>query len=259
MDDRLKNEHNPVDQTALEWLTIVDNYQPADYAEFEERYALATLFFQTGGNKLWKFKSGWLTSTSPCGWYGVTCDDTTGKVAGIELSDNSLVGSIPSELGILSALTSITILSSFELTGSLPTELSRLTDLKRITMRSNYLSGIIPTQISTLRSLTTLDLENNILSGSIPTTLTVLTELQQLSIGGNEIKGSIPADIVDLTNLKTLELDRNQLQGSLPDLSSLRFLEKLDLKTNKLSGDVPVLPDSLQLCDLGTFQRMLKD
>lgn len=119
---------------------------------------------------------------------------------------------------------------------------------------SNYLSGTIPTQISTLRSLTTLDLENNILSGSIPTTLTALVNLQQLSIGGNELKGSIPAGIVDLTDLRTLELDRNQLGGSVADLSSLRFLEKLDLKTNKFTGSVPVLPSSLQVCDLGTFR-----
>ncbi|KAL3927806.1 MAG: hypothetical protein SGBAC_012924, partial [Bacillariaceae sp.] len=130
IEDRLMNAHDPLVQSAFEWLSVVDNYQPVDYAEYEERYAVAAFFFQTGGNSLWNFKSGWLTSTAACGWYGVTCD-SAGKVAGIELSDNSLVGTIPSELGILSALTSVTIVNSFELTGSLPTELSRLTDLKR--------------------------------------------------------------------------------------------------------------------------------
>lgn len=250
MADRLKNEHQPLDTSAQEWLSLVDNYEPSDYAEYEERYALAVFYFQTGGSKLWNFNSEWLTSTSPCTWYGVTCDDQTKKVTSIELSDNSLVGTLSSELGILTSLTSITILNSFELTGSLPTQLSRLTNLKRITMRSNYLSGSIPTQFSTLASLTTLDLENNILSGSLPTTLTTLVALEQLSVGGNEIKGKIPADIVNLTNLKTLEMDRNKLDGALPDLTGLKFLEKLDLKTNKLTGDVPPLPLSLQVCDL---------
>lgn len=119
------------------------------------------------------------------------------------------------------------------------------------------MSGSIPTHISALRGLTTLDLENNILSGSLPTSVTLLTNLQQLSAGGNELKGSIPPAIVNFTNLKILELDRNQMQGTVPDLSGLRFLEKLDLKTNKFSGSVPVLPNSLQICDLGTFHVML--
>jgi hypothetical protein len=142
MEYRLANEHDPLVSSALEWLTAVDNYQPADYAEFEERYSLAALFFQTGGNRLWNFKTGWLTSTTACGWYGVTCT-SAGKVAGIELSENSLVGTLPSELGILSAMTSITIFGSFELTGSIPTQFSRLTNLRRITMSTYSISSAL--------------------------------------------------------------------------------------------------------------------
>lgn len=134
MEDRLKNEHQPLNAVAQEWLSLVDNYKPSDYAEYEERYALAVFYFETGGSKLWKLNTGWLTSTSPCsGWYGVTCD-ANNKVTSIELNDNSLVGSLSSEIGILTALTSITILNSYELTGSLPTQLSQLTDLRRIIM-----------------------------------------------------------------------------------------------------------------------------
>lgn len=133
MEDMLKNEHQPINPTALEWLTVVDNYKPRDYAEFKERYALAVLYFETGGTNLWKFNSGWLTSTVPCGWYGVACD-SNGKVASIEFNNNDLVGTIPTEIGILSTLTSLTMLNCFEMTGNLPSQLARLTNLKRITL-----------------------------------------------------------------------------------------------------------------------------
>jgi len=248
--DRLINAHGPLWQDSARWLFQTDFYQTSGYDELAERYALAVLFGRTSGSNLWNFKGGWLSSSSVCsGWYGIACN-SAGKVVGIELSDNSLVGSLPTELGILSALTSITILNSFELSGSLPTEVSLLTALRQITIRSNYLTGSIPNQISNLQSLTKLDLENNILSGSIPSSIPALINLQQFSAGGNELNGNIPDGIVDLTNLRTLELDGNKLVGTLPDLSLLRSLEKLVLKTNKLSGRVPVLPSSLQFCDL---------
>ena len=53
-------------------------------------------------------------------WFGVTC--SSGSVTQINLYDNSLSGSIPSELGNLADLTTLN-LSNNSLSGVIPSEL----------------------------------------------------------------------------------------------------------------------------------------
>ena len=61
----------------------------------EQRYALAVMYYSTGGSSMdegnvvastWKNETGWLTGDSECTWYGITCDDAgLGKVIRVEL------------------------------------------------------------------------------------------------------------------------------------------------------------------------------
>lgn len=134
----LFDDHAPLWDDAADWLLNSDMYEPEDYSEMVERYALAVLFYRTRGENLWNFKQGWLSANSVCnGWRGINCN-AAGKVTGIELVDNSLVGPMPSEIGILTALTSVTILNSFEFTGSLPKEIASLTALRSLVLRTLY-------------------------------------------------------------------------------------------------------------------------
>jgi hypothetical protein len=135
---KLFDDHGPLWDNAAAWLFNKDMYKPQDYSELVERYALAVLFYRTRGGNLWNLKQGWLSSNSVCsGWHGINCNGS-GKVTEIELVQNSLVGSLPTELGILTALTSITIMNSYELTGSLPSEIASLTALENLTLRTYH-------------------------------------------------------------------------------------------------------------------------
>ena len=63
-----------------------------------ERNALIALYNSTDGSN-WDNNDGWLGSAgTECRWHGITCSAGT-SVWDIRLSENSLTGSIPPELG----------------------------------------------------------------------------------------------------------------------------------------------------------------
>ena len=72
-----------------------------------------------------------------CDWYGIYC--SSGSVSSIKLSNNSLSGNIPAELGNLTNLTILRIFSN-SLTGSIPAELGNLTNLLSLRLNNNSLN-----------------------------------------------------------------------------------------------------------------------
>jgi hypothetical protein len=44
------------------------------YPSLEQRYGLATFYFSTQGS-LWTTKTGWLSASNECAWYGIVCND----------------------------------------------------------------------------------------------------------------------------------------------------------------------------------------
>ena len=68
------------------------------------------------------------------GWVGVSAPGC-GRVAGLDLSDNGLTGSIPAALADLSALTSLDLSGNAGLTGSIPAALLRHTGLTTLDLR----------------------------------------------------------------------------------------------------------------------------
>ena len=55
-----------------------------------DRTALITLYRGTGGDA-WHLKTGWCTDAPLSEWYGVSVDEE-GRVVGLHLSSNNLVG-----------------------------------------------------------------------------------------------------------------------------------------------------------------------
>ncbi|GAB4036001.1 hypothetical protein GCM10028774_27240 [Spirosoma jeollabukense] len=163
--------------TSLTVTTQTPDYQP-----------LADLYNATGGAN-WTNKTGWLTGCSPCGWYGVTC--TNGRVTGLNLINNNLVG-------------------------TLPTSLSALTNLQSLELGANALTGGIPSGIASLTALQTLNLSRTQLGGTIPTSLGQLTQLQNLLLNESALTGTLPASLGNLTQLQNLQLYTNQLSGCFP-------------------------------------------
>ena len=67
-----------------------------------DREALVAIYNATNG-EFWARRQDWL-SNAPIGtWYGVTTNDS-GRVTELDLSENRLVGEVPSELGNLASL-----------------------------------------------------------------------------------------------------------------------------------------------------------
>ena len=72
----------------------------------QDSLALAALFEATNGDD-WGDHSNWFTEPSNyTSWYGVTFNDE-GRVTDINLSENSLNGNIPPEIGNLANLQSL--------------------------------------------------------------------------------------------------------------------------------------------------------
>ena len=102
-----------------------------------EVQALEALYNRTNGSN-WTENTGWMTSDHPCDWFGVYC--ANGHVTGLDLSFNNLTGTIPPQLGNLSALDWLN-LSNNQLSGSLPPQLGNLSNLTYLMLWRNQLSG----------------------------------------------------------------------------------------------------------------------
>ena len=104
--------------------TTTSVFSCADVTEIPtvECEALVALYNGTNGAG-WTDNSGWLTTNTPCSWYGVTC--SAGAVLTIDLSSNQLTGAIPPEIGNLSNLTSLWLYSN-QLTGTVPLEVAQV-------------------------------------------------------------------------------------------------------------------------------------
>ena len=215
-----------------------DSFSCDDVTEIPqaECEALVALYNSTDGAN-WSNNSGWMETTTPCNWYGVTC--SAGHVTGLYLYNNQLSGSIPPELGNLTNLQDLWLQTN-QLSGSIPPELGNLTNLRHLYLYDNQLSGNIPPELGNLTNLRCLSLWTNQLSGSIPPELGNLTNLTHLLLYDNQLSGSIPPELGNLTNLQQLSLALNQLSDSIPpELGNLTNLQELSLALNQLNGGIP--------------------
>ena len=152
------------------------------------------LYDSTDGDN-WNKNIGWLRSADPCSWREVTC--SSGHVVRLEIVLNDLTGSIPAELGNLTALQYLG-LGWNQLTGTIPAELGNLTDLRYLSLNANDLTGSIPAELGNLTALGTLSLEGNNLTGSIPVELGNLTALTDLFLFSNGLSGPVPLPVASL-------------------------------------------------------------
>lgn len=180
-----------------------------------ERDALVALYESTGGSD-WISSDGWLSDAELGDWYGVDTNDQ-GHVTRIVLTENNLVGSIPSELGVLA-------------------------HLSRLSLQRNGLTGEIPPELGRLAGIDTLDLYINGLSGAIPQVLLGLEEVSLLILGFNQLSGPIPPGLGSMPGLERLWLNHNNFSGHVPpELGNLGArLQWLDFQENvALEGALP--------------------
>ncbi len=153
----------------------------------------------------WKFV---IPSENPCSttnpWQGLTCSTSCLSkpcyILSIDLSNVTLVGSLPNSIGGFSSLTYL----------KLP---------------NNYLTSTIPNSIGNLTALTHLDLSTNKLNGYLPSSMQHVIKLQELNLHFNNFTGGIPNWMGSFPDLVTLNLESNELRGTIPP--SLGLLKKL--------------------------------
>jgi len=83
------------------------------------------------------------------------------------VDDNNLEGSIPSAIGSISSLESLSM-SECQLTGDMPTELGQLSSMRLMWFFGNQLSGNIPSEIGGMSNLELFKVHRNDLTGSMP-------------------------------------------------------------------------------------------
>ena len=179
-----------------------------------EREVLVALYSATDGPD-WDDNDNWLSDADIGEWWGVTTDEN-GRVIRLDLSDNELNGTLPSELGRLTSLESLD-LSGNDLKGDIPPTLGDLSNLTKLSLWDNELTDEIPAELSRLANLQILWLDENQLMGSIPAELGSLFNLEALYLQDNQLTGSIPAELANLANLEELFLADNQLTGCIPE------------------------------------------
>eukprot|EP01018_Ginkgo_biloba_P028002 Gb_41584 [translate_table: standard] len=237
----------------------------------------------------------WSPNINFCNWTGIACSLHEQRVVSLDLAGMGLKGSISSFIGNISSLR-ILNLSNNTLHGPIPLELGqKLTNLEELQVWLNQLRGEIPTSLSNCSKLRWLDLSLNLLSGTVPVELGKLvflqclllqnnqfvsqsttalpfltalincsvlekvnldnnhlsyalplsidklsTKLSFLSLANTNIGGNIPPQIGNLTSLTFINLTSNLLSGTLPSsLGRLQNLERLPLGHNKLQGNIP--------------------
>ncbi|CAL9091834.1 unnamed protein product [Musa textilis] len=123
--------------------------------------------------------------------------------------------------------------------GNIPAEIGNLMNLTTIDASSNHLHGIIPPTLGRLSRLERLHLERNQFVREIPATIGNLSSLVELDLSGNYFMGEIPATLGNLSRLDSLLLHTNELYGSIPPSLGKCPLDKLNLASNHLTGEVP--------------------
>jgi len=125
---------------ALQWLQNNTHLESYPISRRLQRFALASLYFSTGGKKRWTKDFGWLSDEDECTWFSTerdlaVCRESEYKV--LSLQANGLQGTIVPEISLLSSLEFVRMGKNI-LTGFLPTTLGSLSGLRELRLCKSF-------------------------------------------------------------------------------------------------------------------------
>ena len=120
--------------------------------------SLESIYANTGG-ATWIRNSGWLASSQPCDWDGVSCVDE--RITHLILPNNGMTGTLPASLSSVQSL-QVLDLSGNDIQGPVPAKYAALTSLDTLNLSDNKLTGALPHQVAILGAqLSNCNLSNN--------------------------------------------------------------------------------------------------
>ncbi|RRT53389.1 hypothetical protein B296_00026317 [Ensete ventricosum] len=153
------------------------------------------------------------------------------KLGLLNLSNNRLIGPLPSSIGNFSSL-QILLLGGNEFAGEIPSRLGLLKQVLKVDMSRNNFSGGIPPQIGDCSSLTYLDLSHNQLAGPIPVRISQLRILSYLNLSWNRLSESIPQEMGSMKSLTSADFSHNDFSGKIPEAGQFAYLNASSFLAN---------------------------
>ncbi|KAJ4842617.1 hypothetical protein Tsubulata_034100 [Turnera subulata] len=192
-----------------------------------------------------------------CSWDGIECDDITGHVISLDLSNSCLYGSINSSCSLfqLFHLRYLNLAGNDFNASLIPSALGHLPNLTHLNLSYSGFSGPIPSSISNLSKLSSLDFSSyyhglELRNPNFKTLITKLANLQILHLDLVDMSSTMPNDILpNSSSLVSLSLVDCNLQGEFPTrIFQLPKLEVLLLDYNHdLTGHLPEFHSNTQL------------
>lgn len=146
-------------------------------------------------------QEGWLNTTEPCSWNGVTCEN--GHVVSLIQGDNgSVVGDVPPQIGDLIYLTTLDLTGNY--ITSIPAEIGNLVNLTRVSFGFNFSLTTLPEELWDLTNITNLTLFATGVTELSPR-IGNLTNLTTLQLNGS-LFTEIPSELWTLPNLTSLNV-----------------------------------------------------
>ncbi|KAK3429738.1 hypothetical protein EUGRSUZ_E01229 [Eucalyptus grandis] len=156
------------------------------------------------------------------------------------ISNNNLFGEIQSICRVRSLV--ILDLSINSLNGTIPSCLGNIDSLTILNLGRNKLEGMIPNGYLKVCVLKIIDLTNNRLQGPIPRSLINCPMLEYLNLGYNQIHDGFPSWLSKLTKLRAIILKSNKFYGPIETYQSqfnFSNLHIMDLSNNAFIGELP--------------------
>jgi hypothetical protein len=225
------------------------------------RFSLATFYYALSDpdRREWDNSTGWVTYTEECSWFASSNSKSVcsadGRFIALTLEENSLSGSLPLELELLSDLQEIRLRENF-ITGVLPSEIGSLELLSVLDLAGNHLEGKIPLALGNNRMMVHLDLWDNVFYGTIPPSLFShnVGETSRAGANSDTLQDDLEPRYMqqngsDLRSLlEVVNLGNNLISGTIPSSIGMALnLRKLDLSTNRIQGAVPAIMSKLTL------------
>ena len=116
----------------------------------------------------------------------------------LDLLENEMTGSIPSEIGLLSSHLYQLNLGANKFSGTIPSEIGDLVLLQQLDLHDNLFTGWLP-ELDGLTDLTLLHLQhNNQITGTLPDSWGQLSALEELRLAGISLSGDLDSVVCRL-------------------------------------------------------------